>query len=389
MIAIIVIVLLAVSQFSANIYTPSMPSMEHLLHTTTSDIQFSLSIYYLAFGASQFVYGPLSDSYGRRRVILAGLWIYLIGTLLIILEPSSKTLLVGRFIQGLGIGSGMVVGRSVLCDVYRGEALRKISNLLSIIVVLVPIISPLCGAFFERYYSWVTTFEFLFFICLMSLIFTFVTLPETNQHPSGRIQPLRVMRSFWQALRQVEFTRYSLSGGIIFSIVAVMYVSLPFLLVHLLKLSPFALSVVLIIGIFFCIGGSVISSILIRFMRVEQLYRLGFLCLFTGLFVGTFFYTAGYGPTLFRLLGPIFIMLVGTGIIFPNAMADALAAPGIDTGIASAIFSGFQMLSAGIASGVMSSFNTGSALPLIIVSAGILIMTLLSYYLPTILKVTD
>jgi len=385
MIILLVILLLAVSQFSANIYTPSLPSMAQELHTSAANIQMSLSLYYLAFGVSQFIYGPLSDSYGRKREVMIGLVIYLMGSLLIIFYPETRSLLLGRFIQGLGVGSGMVVGRAILCDLYEGERLRKISNLLSIVVVFVPMISPLVGAFFEQFYSWKMSFIFLFVFSLLVFFFIWQYLPETNLHPTKRLVFSRVWGAFGNALKQIEFSRYSLCGGFVFSIVAVMYVAFPFLFTRLLGVKPFLLSLSLIAGIFSCILGSMISSFLVKFILPSHLYKIGFSCLVAGLLLGGFFYHFAQASMLTFML-PILTVLMGAGIIFPNAMADALAVPNIPGGIASAIFSGFQMLFAGLASGMMSRLDTSNPLDLILMVGVVSFMALLSYALPMMVR---
>jgi DHA1 family bicyclomycin/chloramphenicol resistance-like MFS transporter len=180
---------------------------------------------------------------------------------------------------------------------------------------------------------------------------------------------------------QIEFSRYCLSGGFIFSIVAIMYVSFPFLFTRLVGGNPFALSIALAFGVFSCIVGSVVSTILIRWMSPQELYRLGFLFLLTGLFLGIMFYK--FAPaTLITFMLPVTTILVGAGIIFPNAMADALAVQEIPIGISSAMFSGFQMLLAGIGSAVMSRFNMEGPLPLILVLASVSLIAILSYTLP-------
>src|SRR5690349_16321100 len=117
-VVVFVILLMTLNQFAITIYLPSIPHMVQSLHTTYSTVQMTITLYVIGYGISGFIYGPLSDFYGRRIILLVGLSIFLLGSLAASFTQSIGILLCARFLQGLGNECGDVIGRAVLCDIY-------------------------------------------------------------------------------------------------------------------------------------------------------------------------------------------------------------------------------------------------------------------------------
>lgn len=126
---VMLILLVAVGQMAQTIYVPSIPDMGHDLGVRSGALQSVMAAYLLTYGASQLIYGPLSDRVGRRPVILAGMGIFMLGALAALLAPSLHILVLAAALQGLGTGVAGVMARTMPRDLYSGTALRYANSL--------------------------------------------------------------------------------------------------------------------------------------------------------------------------------------------------------------------------------------------------------------------
>src|SRR3989338_7703363 len=113
-------IILSIAQFSIGLYIPSLPSIARDLNTTASQAQLCVNLYLLFYGFSQLFYGPLSDRFGRKPILLVGLVIFIIGSLFVVVERNIQVLLLGCVVQGLGSGSISVLIRAIIRDLYEG-----------------------------------------------------------------------------------------------------------------------------------------------------------------------------------------------------------------------------------------------------------------------------
>ncbi len=134
----LVIILAAVGQFANTIFVPASSLIANSLHTRPTHVQSLMAAYLLSYGASQFFYGPFADRYGRRPTILLGLLIFAIGTIIATFALNIQTLLLGCFVQGLGIGSAGAMIRTVMRDLFTGKELLKANSIMSATLVIAP-----------------------------------------------------------------------------------------------------------------------------------------------------------------------------------------------------------------------------------------------------------
>ncbi|WP_165476854.1 MFS transporter [Legionella fairfieldensis] len=161
------ILLLMLVQLGTDIYLPSVPAISEALNTNETMVKLSLTIMIMMLGCSQLIYGPLSDSIGRKQTILYGLLIFIIGSSLLVFSQSSCLLLIGRLIQGLGLGFGLSIASAIASDLYEGKKLNKSISIISAVYAVMPVIAPVIGGAIQTYIGWQANFSFLFIAGLL------------------------------------------------------------------------------------------------------------------------------------------------------------------------------------------------------------------------------
>jgi len=169
---------------SSDIYLPALPAMAEYFHVRSQDIQTTLSVYLLGLSISQIIYGSLSDRFGRRPVIIIGVAIYTLFSGLCMISTSVKALVIFRFFQAVGACSGMVLGRTIVGDLFKKEESAQVFASIFPIVGVSPAISPMIGGFLTSYFNWQANFLFLVIVGIMLMIVIATSLGETL--PQGK-----------------------------------------------------------------------------------------------------------------------------------------------------------------------------------------------------------
>jgi MFS transporter, DHA1 family, multidrug resistance protein len=172
--------------FSQTIYVPLIPEVTKELHTSSFLVNFSISIYTIFLALMQMVYGPLTDSIGRRKVMLAGLLIYLGATAGCFLSGSIESLLVFRSLQAVGIAAGSVVAVTVIGDIFEGKDRIQPMGTFQMMVSLGPVLGPVAGGFLSGSFDFHIIFVALLCVGLIVLGGNLVYLKETKPQVSKK-----------------------------------------------------------------------------------------------------------------------------------------------------------------------------------------------------------
>lgn len=223
--------------FSIDTYLPSFPAMADGFGVDILLLQQTLSVYLLSFALMMLFHGTLSDTFGRRPIILSALAIYALASVGAAWSPSLQWLLVFRALQGMCAGAGMVIGRAIVRDCLSGADAQRALAQITMVFGLAPAIAPIIGGWLQATLNWQAVFLFLSLLATGLLLATWLRLPESLP-PEAR-QPLHlatIAGNYWHVIRNVRFLLLALSVGFGFSGFALYIASAPHFIIDLLQL---------------------------------------------------------------------------------------------------------------------------------------------------------
>jgi MFS transporter, DHA1 family, multidrug resistance protein len=174
--------LTAIGPLSMDMYLPSLPDIGRALHASTPQVQLTISSYLFGFAAGQLIYGPVSDRFGRRPVLLVAIVLFGIASVVCATTQSIETLTAVRFVQALGGAGSIVLARAVVRDLYTGVRAGRELSLMGSITAFAPIVAPMIGGFLQIAFGWRSSFILLVAFAIIAGSAAARLLPETLRH---------------------------------------------------------------------------------------------------------------------------------------------------------------------------------------------------------------
>ncbi|WP_367608251.1 multidrug effflux MFS transporter [Legionella sp. W05-934-2] len=374
----VILFLTTVEQFAVDLYLPSLPAMTNYFGAPASYLQQTLTLYLFGFGLSPLLFGPLSDRYGRRPIVLFNLGLYLAASLLCALATEIHWLLAGRLVNGIASG-GIVVATSAMSrDSYRGKALIAVSAYMSMVWSLVPIIAPTIGGYIQHYLGWRANFYLIFLYPLPMILYLFATLPETNPNPTTRLAVSRVISRYMHFLNDRFFIIHVLATAVTFAATIAFNTAAPFLFQDTLHLNAvqfgwlsFAVALSYLIG-------TIANSYLLRYFSIATLLKIGQTIMVSASLV---MLIIGFlGTMTVATLGiPASLIILGEGFIYPNSAALAFNNVKKHLGIATALYGSIQLITCSVASALVAIFPESNQIPLALFLLGLSLVLVLSF----------
>jgi DHA1 family bicyclomycin/chloramphenicol resistance-like MFS transporter len=356
-----------------SIYTPVMPSVGHDMMASAESVKLTLTTYMLGFAVGQLFYGPLSDRYGRRPVLLGGLLVFTATTFACSFAPSIGGLIGLRVLQGLGAASGSVLGRALTRDAYSFQEMPLVMSWISLGQNIAPSLAPMLGGFLAAWLSWRATFWFVGAFGVTLLLVVFFGLRETNKFRSDKVDLGALLRGSGEMLRSRRFLGHILPLGFGFAINFGMLAGVPFILQERLGFTPqeFGLIVLLSVG-GFTLGTFVNNRLVGRVSPTAIIRHAGWFHV-AALAVMAALSLSGV-LAWWAIIGPHMLLSFGTGLIVANANAGAVGMFPRLAGTASSI--------AGLAQMGMGAMGTVTVAALSLVGSRYVAMPLVIGLLP-------
>jgi MFS transporter, DHA1 family, multidrug resistance protein len=380
--AIVVIVYLCVvAQFAVDCYIPSLPYIAKSLQVANSSVQLSLSLFLLGAVPAQFIFGTLSDSFGRRPLNILGVTIFILSSLLCLFAFSINMFLCGRLLQGFGIGSGFVLAWAVSRDMFSGKEFTKLISIIVALTILIPVISPIAGGYIQTYLGWRYTFGLLFAMGVVLLIVMLALFPETLPEKYKQdLNFINIYNSYKTLLVNRVFLTNALCASFATAAVIIYITITPFLYQNILHLSPIVFSwVTALVAIGMAIGCIVNSKLVEKVDRVK-LISLGVWFMVVGVVLMLIFALLNV-VNLYVILFPMLVITLSLGFIVPNVSSRGMEPFGNLAGTASALYSGMQMLIFSLISAIASGFHTENQKPLAFILVILLAIVIFLFYM--------
>lgn len=374
------IVIFIAACIETDIYLPAFPDMMAYFDVSADEIQRLLTWNFIGLCLSGPLYGPLSDSYGRKKPLLIALSLFFLGSLLTLFAHSFDLMLYGRFLQGLGSGGCFTIGTAIIFDAFKEKAAVQAINIINTIVPFIMALAPLLGGYLNNVYGFRSNFIAIAVIVLASLLLTLFFFPETHsKEKRAPFNSQKITHDFKLALTCLPFWQCTLIVSLLFAGYIAFLSGSAVLFVEEFDVSKFAFPFFqgAVLGAW--LVGSLTSSRLIKAWGIRKFKKAG-----TGLLImGSLVFIAS---SIFAPENPYlctFAMMLFTigfnwtqGLYFPEGMEIL---PGIKGVTASLLTSARLLISAGIV-GVTSFFYDGTIYPLTFMISAVAGSTFLLIY---------
>lgn len=344
----LVTALAAMGIASMAMYMPSLPAIQAEFGVRPSDTQITLTLFFIGFAFAQLVFGPLSDRYGRRPILLIGLGLYGIATLGCSLAWSIEALQTGRFLQGIVACVGPVVGRAVVRDTVAPSSAAGAFAVIGMALAVVPAVAPSIGGFLQTTLGWRSTFWALTGGSMLLAALCIARLPETLPEKNlDATRPLRLGKIYWRLLTTPYFMGYAIANSLAFGGFFAYITQSPFLFIEDMGISPDIYGLLMVFTVAGFMAGNYLSRRLVPRMGARRTLFLAFGFMVTGAAL-----LFGLSGTLsaFNILAPMTVYTTGFGLVMPGSLAESMRPFPRVAGSASAVLGFLQFGAAAVAS---------------------------------------
>jgi Bcr/CflA subfamily drug resistance transporter len=329
-----ILFLVPLSQASIDIYSPSMPGIVKNLNTKESYVQLTVSLFLVALGLGQYLYGAISDSLGRKNTLFFGIFIFTLASFFCYKAENIDALIIGRFFQGLGAASITVLSKAISVDLYDGVSLMKASAWIGFIWGIAPIVAPVIGGYLDKIGGWRFSFLFLTFYGALGCLFIRLFVKETLK----KSEIFSLKKTFENSLLIIKNKDFLCStlivtttnlGLFVFTLMA------PFFIQEVTKKSQIYYSyLALLLGVIYIIGAYV-SNFAMKLFKTDNIINfMTIILLFFGVFVFILSFIFSYSIFLLMIISSLFAF--SSGFLYPFLVSKMFAPFENKAGIVSA-----------------------------------------------------
>ncbi|WP_028226005.1 Bcr/CflA family multidrug efflux MFS transporter [Paraburkholderia ferrariae] len=348
--------LAACGPLATDMYLPSLPGIAQAFGVSTAAAAATLTSFMAGFSVGMLLYGPLSDAYGRRPVLLGGIALFTVASIACWLSFSVGELVVVRFLQALGAGAASVLARAIARDAHEPSDAAKVLSMVAIVTSIGPLLAPLIGGQLLLIGGWRVVFVALTLFGLACAVMAWLRVPET--WPPEKRESAAVLRSFaayGRLLRDPLVWGHMLCGGMAFASMFTYISATPFVYIEYFHVSPQHY------GLFF--GMNVFGIMLGNFLNTRFIGRMGTLRMVSIAskvsIVASFFVAlmcvTGWGG-LWSIVAGLFFVVSVVGLLSANCATDLMYRYPVNAGAAAAVFGAAQLGLGAFASAVVGWF---------------------------------
>ena len=364
-----------------NLYAPSMPEIARGFATSGSNVQLTVVIFLVAYAVAQLVYGPVSDRYGRRPVLLVGLSIFVVANVVCAIAFSIEFLMAARVFQAVGACSGSVMTRAIVRDAYGREDSVKVMGYLAVGIGVAAAISPSIGGLIQGTVGWRGGFVFLAVLAGLPVLVAWRVLEETHLDRDPRTGGgLRLFSNLAVLLRSPLFLGYALSVAFINGSFFAFLAAAPFILVDSLGQPPEKVGLLLLYSTVGFLIGSLAGPRFVGRLGLDRVIVFGAISIFIVVAGMVAIGLSGH-LNVNAVMIPMFLTGISSGFVFPPAAAAAVGVIPRISGSASGLLGFIQLGMGAIGTGLASLFGHETQVPVALTMAAMAIGGLGSLWL--------
>jgi MFS transporter, DHA1 family, multidrug resistance protein len=349
--------------FAIDTYLPSFEAIEKDLHATPFQLQQTLSFF---LGASAFMglfHGALSDSFGRRKVVLTGLFIFAIASVGCALANSIGMLLFFRALQGMSSGVGMIVGRAIIRDTQSGAEAQRMMSMVTMIFGFAPAVAPIIGGYLHTAFGWHSVFWFITGFSIFVWVLSALYLPESlPQDKRQSFHPAPLLKNYYKVLKNRKFLLLSFASACNFSAFFLYIVSAPAFVLKLLKLSETQFGWLFIPTISGMIIGAFISGRIAGKYAFNQVVKMGFVVMLLAAIINVGYNYFATQMTIPWAVLPLTLFNIGLQLTLPVVSILIIDIFPANRGLASSLQASISVLMMGVVAGTLSALVAHSGL---------------------------
>jgi DHA1 family bicyclomycin/chloramphenicol resistance-like MFS transporter len=360
-------------------YLPAFPMLMQSFAADINQVQHTLSIFLIGFALAQLIYGPLSDRFGRKPVLMGGLLLFLLSSLAIVFAESIASLSALRLLQAIGGSAGPVLGRAMVRDIHGPRDSARLLSYIGTAMAVAPAAAPIIGGYMTVWFGWQSIFLFLAIYGALGIVLLGTRIPETAPPGSHHVMSVgNLLRNYGILLKHPTWRWYTLTCSFVFAGLFSFLSGSSFVIIDFLgfKEEQFGLFFALVVAGFMI--GTLIGGRLARRVGINRLLGYGSLIAATG-GISMLILALAQVHHVAAIVLPQMIYMIGVGIVMPQSMAGALAPFPHMAGTASALL-GFIQMSVAAGIGVLvGHYHDGSPRSMALSIALMGIFTLVSF----------
>lgn len=363
---LLLVVIAAIGPIALNIFMPSMPGMQIVFGVDYATVQLTLTFYLAAMAVSQLIFGPFSDRFGRRPLLIIGVVMFVIGSTLATLAESIEVLIIARIIQGFGGASGMALSRAIIRDCYSRERSASMLGYMTMGMVVGPMVSPLVGGLLDENFGWRSSFAGLVGLGVIVLAAVILLLRETKtDRDTGKVfaplitgaVTLSRSKAFWAYAGTAAF-----ATGAFFAFLA----AAPYIAIDLMDLPPSTYGKYFPLGAVGYMTGNFLSGRYSERFGPDRMIMLGNI---VGICATLMLVAIALAGVLhpFTLFLPLMFVALSNGLVLPSATASVVSIHPELAGAAAGIAGALQLTVGAVMTVIMGLILDDTQLPMALV----------------------
>lgn len=376
----------ALGPLSTDMYLASLPALTQLMQTDAARVQLTLSVFLAGFALTQLCYGPLSDRYGRRPLLLGGIGLFVLASLACAMAESIEALIFWRLVQAMGACAGVVLGRAVVRDLFERERAARMMSMIAMALGVTPAVAPVLGGYLHHFLGWQSNFIAMAFIGLALWLAILLLLGESNRRlDPAATRPLPMLRNFARLLGNRSYRGYVACVACCYGGLFAFISGSSFVLVQVFGVTETLFGYCFGMIVVGYISGAMLGARLTMRLGTDRMLRWGVgICATAGavmLLLALMGQGAGVRAHWLTLVGPMILYMVGLGLTLPQAQAGGLQ-PFPEMAGAAAALMGFTQMTSAAGVGIFVGHSLSeTSLPLAGTIAAMGILTAASYWL--------